>query len=243
VGEGGRPGGKVPLIPRAQWKPVDLSTFLPPVHDQDGRGQCASSSACTIVEACRAQAGLPYVYLSAGDLYSRVNGGRDDGSLLEDNMAELQQNGVCPVALVPYVWDGRTHSDSATATARKPNRVLEIYQCDSFDAIASALQQGFFIQEGLAWFDNFDPDSDGWLPARGRGNSGGHALAGYGLTQRNGAWGIKTRNSWGASWGNSRDGTLGAGNCVIPEALFDGQISGFWAVRAVYQTPTDFPAP
>lgn len=235
----------VPLIPRDKWKSVDLGAFLPPVYDQDGIGQCASSSACTVFEAGRSQAGLPYVHVSAGDLYARVNGGVDQGSLPEDNLNELITNGVAPASMVAYVWDGRRPaSDAATVAGRKPNRIVEAYLCDTFDAMGSALQQGFVIQEAIAWYDNFDVDSDGWLPQRGGGNSGGHALAGFGLAQRNGTWGIKTRNSWGTSWGNSRDGSLGAGNCVIPETLFNGPNFGsVWAVRAVYQSGSNFPVP
>jgi len=225
-----------PLIPRANWKPVDLAVFLPPVHDQDGIGQCASSSACTVLEACRRQAGLPYVFLSAGDLYGRVNGGRDEGSMLEDNLAELMNNGVAQVSAdAPYLW---RRGQASPASARQPHRVVEAYLCTSFDAMASAIQQGFLIQHGLMWFDNFEPDANGWLPSRGRGQAGGHALCGYGIAQKtDGTWGIMTRNSWGSSWGK-------AGNCIIPESLFDSTIGGFWAVRAVVQTPdANFPAP
>lgn len=230
-----------PLIPRKDWKPVDLGTFLPPVYDQDGIGQCASSSACTVWATCCNQAGLPYVYASAGDLYSRVNGGHDNGSLLEDNMQELITNGVAPTSMVPYIWDHRLHNTADIKAARLPNRIVEVYLCPDFDAMMSAIQQGFVIQHGIMWYNNFKPDADGWLPASGSGRPGGHALCGYGTAQRNGVWGIKTRNSWGPGWGNSKDGTLGAGNCIIPESLFKGQISGYWAVRAVLQRKSDIP--
>ncbi|HEY1191903.1 MAG TPA: C1 family peptidase [Gemmata sp.] len=228
-----------PLIPRAQWKPVDLGTFLPPVHDQDGIGQCASSSACTVLEACRAQAGLPYVYMSAGDLYSRVNGGRDNGSMPEDNLAELLNNGVAPASAVPYIWNGRKYTDSATVTSRKPNRFAAAYICDSFDALASALQQGYICQIAVWWYDNFTPDSSGLLPRQGRGGKGGHALCAYGLTQlSDGTWALLVRNSWGTAWGN-------AGNCTMPESLFAGsnQFGNVWACRSVFQSKSDFPAP
>lgn len=232
----------VPLIPRTEWKPVNLATFLPPVYDQDGIGQCASSSACTVFECGRAQAGLPYVHVSAGDLYSRVNGGRDQGSMPEDNLNELITNGVDLAANTPYVWNGRQARDAATIARRKPNRIVEAYLCDSFDAMGSALQQGFIIQEAIQWYDTDSVDAEGWLPSSGRGG-GGHALCGFGLAQRGGTWGIMTRNSWSASWGNSKDGTLGAGNCIIPESRFNSDFGSVWAVRAVYQTGSAFPAP
>ncbi len=226
---------KVPLIPRAEWKTTDLSAFLPPVYDQDGKGQCNASATCTAMEASRKMAGLTGVYLSAGDLYSQINDGRDQGSLLEDGLYAAMANGVASVKLVPYVWDGRNHgNDPAVKADRQLYVVLEAYECPNFDAMASAVQQGFFIIEGLMWFNNFDPDRDGWLPARGSGGGGGHALCGFGLAQRSGVWGIKTRNSWSPSWGK-------AGNCIIPESLFGQQIGGFWAVRAMRQTGTDFP--
>ena len=227
---------RVPLIRRENWKEVSLAAFLPPVHDQDGRGQCASSAACTLLEACRIQAGLGYVYLSGGDLYSRVNGGRDQGSMLEDNLAELLKNGVATAQSVPYVWDGRRRDTAAIRAERLPYRVVEVYLCESFDAMASAVQQGFLLEHGLMWRDNFEPDGDGWLPAVGRGGAGGHALVGYGLAKRGNVYAISTRNSWGESWG-------AAGNCHIPESLFDANIGGWFAVRAVVQTPTDFPYP
>lgn len=224
----------VPLIPRAQWKPMQLSAFLPPVHDQDGRGQCASSAACGVMEFARAQAGLSYTYLSAGDLYGRVNGGSDNGSMLEDNMSELQTRGVSPVSgSAPYVWSGRNYP----GTDRDKYRLAEVYLCPSFDAAVSAILQGFGVEIGLVWGGNFTPDSKGWLPKRSSGSVGGHALFSYGVAvAADGTVGLVTRNSWGPSWGGSSDGSIDAGSCVIPETLFTGYIGGFYAVRAVTQT-------
>ncbi len=217
-----------PIIPRAQWPKVHkLSTYLPGVYDQDGIGQCASSSACTTVELAAYLRGIPYPKLSAGDLYSRVNGGRDNGSTLEDNLQELLTNGVAPASMVPYVWDRRKHTDAATVAARKKYRVVEAYWCPSFDAMVSASLQGFSVGTGLMWFNNFKPDAAGWLPVKGAGQAGGHALAVYGVEQRaDGVIGVWVRNSWTAQWGF-------AGDCCIPESLFSGQITGFYAVRVV----------
>jgi len=230
---GTTPGTK--LIPRSEWKEMDLEGYLPPVHDQDGRGQCNASATCTAIEASRELAGLSYTYLSAGDLYSQINGGVDQGSTLEDGLAAATGSGVASVASVPYVWDGRKHNTSAIVAERRRYRVVEAFLCPTFDHMASAVQQGFVLIEGLLWYDNFTPDIDGWLPPRGRGNYGGHALTGYGLAQRNGVYGIKTRNSWGVTWGHG-------GNCVIPESLFGRNISGWWAIRSVVRTPEPFPA-
>lgn len=233
-----------PIIPRAQWKPVSLEAFLPPVYDQDGRGQCNAGATCNVIEAARAMAGLPYVHLSAGDLYSQINGGRDDGSTLEDGLAASISSGIATAATVPYVWDGRNHGSQANVKSERAlYKVVEAYICPDFDSIGSALQQGFFIVEGITWGTNDNPDKDGWIPAQVGRVAGGHALCGYGIAQRNSVWGVRTRNDWSSSWGGSADGSVRAGNCVIPETRFDGGITGYWAVRTCLQNPTQFPYP
>ena len=228
---------KTPLIPRANWKPVDLRAYLPAVYDQNGRGQCASSSACSLYEWSRNLAGLPPVHVSAGDLYSRVNDGVDQGSFPEDNLKEMIDNGVLPVIASPYVWDGKRRSDAATVAARKKYRIDEAYLCDSFDALASAIQQGFAVQIAIWWYDGDSVDANGMLPKQGRGGRGGHALMAYGIVKLpDGSWAMLVRNSWGTGWGNSRDGSLGAGNCIIHESRFSFEFGSVWAVKSVYQS-------
>lgn len=215
---------RTPMIPRAQWKPCSMEGFLPPVHDQDGIGMCNASATVAGMEACRALQGLPYVQLSGGHLYGRINDGRDRGSLLEDGLREAMAGGVCTTATVPYLnWRSRP---AAAAEEAKRYRVLEAWLCPTFDHLASALQCGFFVIEGLMWRDNFKVDGDGWLPTRGAGGAGGHAVLGFGLAERGGVWGARTRNSWSEQWG-------ARGNCVIPETLFGTQIGGMWALRAM----------
>lgn len=225
---------KVPLIARANWKPVNLAQFLPEVKDQDGVGACNAFATVTAVEACRAQVGLPYVRLSPGYLYGNINGQRDDGSLLEDSLSWMLSKGTCLASTVPELAWKRSQWPARAAKEAEDYLVLEAYLCPNFDAAASAIQQGFFVIEGLMWADGDNPDRDSWLPSRASGNTGGHALCGCGLEKRNGEWGIVTRNSWSEGWGK-------AGNCVIPESRFNGVIGGMWAVRSVKQSASDFP--
>lgn len=223
------------LIPRAEWKEVSLAAYLPPVHDQDGRGQCNASGVCTGIEGCKIMGGQPYEQLSAGDLYSRINDGVDRGSLLEDGLREACENGVCTTKFVPYVWDGRIYQTQQVKASRARNRVIEAYLCPTFDHAASAIQQGFLVISGILWYDNFTPDRRGWLPLRGTGQAGGHAFCNFSLVKHPDAkydtWGLGMQNSWGTTWG------IG-GQCIVPETLYGQEIGGFWAVRAVVQ-PTE----
>lgn len=227
-----------PMVDRAQWPDyMSLSAFLPTTYDQDGIGQCASSAACGLYEFASNQAGLTPIHVSAGDLYRRVNGGRDNGSTLEDNMVEMLERGVLPVSPTsPYVWDRRS---AYSGSGRDKFRFSEVYLCKTFDAAASAIIQGFAVEIGITWHGNYKPDSKGVLPSRGSGSVGGHALYCYGIVKlSDGKYGLLTRNSWGPAWGGSSDGTVDAGSCIIPESAFTGYIGGFYAVRSVVNRTT-----
>lgn len=218
------------VIPRGDWDGILAqfasgweNPFLPPVADQDGVGQCNCSATATALEAVRMEQGLPYVQLSAGDLYDRINGGVDRGSLLEDGLAESSKNGIGTVATCGYVWSRRMKT--ASSTERAKYRVLEFVLCPTFDHCFSAVLQGWKLISGIMWYSNYNPDRDGWLP-NGRGSAGGHAIFGYKPTSRNGRYGIWHQNSWGPSWGLS-------GHFVIPEECYNNAIGGWWGVRAV----------
>jgi hypothetical protein len=220
-----------PLITRVYWKqfclaaePASQSFFLPPVHDQDGIGMCNASATCAAMEARRARSGLTHVPLSGGDLYMRICGGSDRGSLLEDGIAASMAEGVTSTAVTPYLdWRGE---NAGAAENRKRFRVTEAYLCPTFDHCMSAVILGFDLISGIMWYSNYTPDADGWLPP-GRGNAGGHAVYGFAPAERNGQYGIWHRNSWG-KWG-----WKGTGLVVFPEAAYAGPVGGWWAVRSV----------
>lgn len=223
---------ETPMIPRSQWKPVSMEQFLPPVHDQDGVGACNAFATITCAEACRNMQGLPYIPLSPGYLYGRINGGRDQGSMLEDALEWMMKTGTCTVETVGYL-DWKKNPVAAKTEAPR-FKFLEAFWCPTFDHMGSALMSGFFIDEGLMWHDGFKPDSRGWIKGGG-GGGGGHALCGYGLDEDNGKWGVKTRNSWSESWGVN-------GNCILSEQLFGRDIGGCWALRAITDEGGQVPA-
>lgn len=220
------------LVPRSEWDellsqytPGPDHSFLPPVHDQDGVGQCNCDTAAAIMEFVRAMQGLPYVQLSAADLYDRINGGRDDGSLLEDAMHELLVNGIGTAATCGTQWKRGVWKGPASASERARYKALEVYICPTFDHCFSAAFQGFGLASGVPWYDSYSPGSDGWLPGPS-GNWGGHAIFGYKPTKRGNTYGIWHQNSWTSQWGLH-------GRFVIPESAYIGPVGGWYAVRAV----------
>ena len=226
----------VPLIKREDWKPVDLSYYTPPIKNQDSIRACNSFDTVSVFEACRALAGLPYVQLSCGYLYGAINGQEDQGSMLEDALDWMLKNGTCPTDVVGDLDWKQGSWPADVAEKAKPYRFLEAYWCPTFGHCGSALMRGFLVSVGILWYPNYKVDGDGWLPNRGSGRPGGHALMRDGLAYRNGKWGLPGPNSWSPDWGAD-------GRCVIPEECFGDQVGGFWALRSVISESTDIPSP
>lgn len=232
---------QTPVFDRADWRGfIDIlgstgpeSNTLPPVHHQRDTNMCNCSATAGAMESQRTKQGMEYRPLSAGDLYHRicVNGG-DNGSFLEDGIRAAMREGVASTGVVPYL-DWRTNHGKAAREDRANHRVTKAYLCPTFDHCISAVIQGYDLISGIAWFRNYRPDGEGWLPRPAGGSVGGHAVHGYKATYRKFggryAYGIWHQNSWGDEWG------LG-GRCVFPEWTYDGVVGGWWAVVQVVQT-------
>lgn len=224
-----------PLIPRSQWMelmgdtpPDDFDPFVPYVHYQNGVGQCNADAAVAAFEYTRLKQGLPPIELSAADMYARINGGQDNGSILEDAMRELLARGVGTSATAGLIW--KRGQQLASDAERARFKALEVFLCPTFDHVFSAALRAFGGVSGVMW-GNYGVGSDGWLTLGG-GPYGGHAVFSYKPTYRRKAdgsieYGIWHQNSWAARWGKS-------GRCVFPESLYHrGNIGGWWALRSV----------
>jgi hypothetical protein len=228
--------GQPRLIPQDQWRSIDLSPFCPDAEDQDGIGMCASSGSETALTVSLQMAGLPDPKLSAGDLYRRVSGGRDQGSLPEDNLEELLVNGIATIATVPYL-DWRNNPPAASAD-RARFRGTEAWLCPTANHLASAVLAGFPCLIGYWHHANDEPNAEGWM-IRPSGRRGGHAVCVIGLVRdSSGNWGFKFLNSWTRRWGVNGYG-------VLPfNRVEDGcRTFSAWALRASVQEPGALPPP
>lgn len=214
---------EVPLIPRSEWSQrivtaPDLSVFVDKVKDQNGEGACAANSSSSALEIVRAQSRQPFVELSAASLYKRVNGGRDQGSTLDANLAEISTAGVLPITHFPPVgwrkalpvgWEGEAAKYVMT----------EWLDLDDFDAFITALLLGFPISYGVWW------------------EGGGHAICAVQAIENGGEFGCKLLNSWSESWGQSGYGPMYEKQIAKGLGTFGG-----WAAR-VATVPDDADAP
>lgn len=223
-----------PMVPRSRWGDLIAKmgdwkdeTYLSEPHDQDGVGQCNADATTSMGESCRMKQGLPPVALSAADLYHRINGGQDRGSLLEDAMEVMLKEGVGTVATCGTIW--KRGQKQATADERARFRFLEVFTCPTFDHFFSGLLMGFDGNTGIMWGERDNPDGDGWLPDSA-GGAGGHSLHSYRPAMRQGRGGVQfgcaTKNSWSRKWGVN-------GFCVIPESRYKGPVGGWFLVRSI----------
>ena len=223
------------FVPRDQWFEVDMDPHIGPITDQNGIGQCNAATSVEIVMGQRSMQGMPYVALSAGDLYNRICNGVDEGSLPEDALKELQDNGVNPVSIVPFL-DWRT---SHGAGERAKYKIGEADPITTADGACSELQSGFMFDLCMAWYNSdSSPDSEGRLSSRPGGSAGGHSLTACGMKLFGADWYIKFRNHWTARYGVNGCGYL-------PVSRLESNLSQFrmWACRQVSAESGGLPAP
>ncbi len=223
-----------PLIPRSSWRDVDLSPLGVPVLNQGEHGSCVGHGSTSAFWFAWLIAGgtVPPSGFSPTSLYALINGGRDGGAIVSDAMTALMEQGICTMAEVPesVIYESRIPSSAKATRARF--KLADAYNCDSFDAIGSALQFGFPVSFGITLSGDFmNLDSEG-VAGHGWGILGGHCMCACGTTRlKDGSWAIRVRNSWGTGWGRN-------GNCLLIEDHF-GEDTDAFAIRADLPDPQD----
>lgn len=184
-----------PILPRSKWRPGTIRNHVWHVINQSNQNSCASAATAGAAMIIRRIIGLPDVVLSQAPLYKAVNNGRDGGSSIDDNLIALMEQGTTPAAVVaPLDWNGPGWPADWQPQAKR-YRLAEAYDCPTFDAAASALQNGWPVVFGVFW------------------GSGGHAITAVGLQHDGRTWSLEILNSWGKSWGDNGLGLLTEQNC------------------------------
>ncbi len=151
--------------------------------DQNGFGSCASEGIAGCTMFCEEKQGAPAEKLNAFGLYRYVNGGRDGGSSLSDNIQAAARYGIPTERVWPRSKGWRSPlSDEAKRDALR-HRPDELYRVSDRGEFGTALLLGFVVYAGYpghAWFavDLIDTTRFFW------------------------------KNSWGADWGSNGVGTL-----------------------------------
>jgi len=175
-------GDEIELVPESQWDELaaaddGMVPFIPHVYHQK-YNSCASESSTGALLIARAFQGLPYVPLNPLTLYRRVNGGRDAGSSIDENLLALQEYGVCPEESWSYDKGWRAKPSDEAVKAAESFRIVEAYDISTVEEMVSALLKKFVVVYG----------------------ANGHAVCKVRhLNDREGL----DLNSWGEDWGDN----------------------------------------
>jgi hypothetical protein len=198
-----------PILPRADWNECSIRHKVWTVIDQNPQSSCCPSATAGATMALREIAGAKRILLSQGSLYGQINGGRDNGANIEDALEAMMNTGICPADQIdPKNWQGRGWPSDWKTEAKK-FRILEAFDCPTFEAVASAVQLSMPVVFGVYW------------------GSGGHAITAVGLKKTSGGWGLEFLNSWGSDWGDAGFGVLEETKCSGIKSF------GAFAIRSV----------
>jgi hypothetical protein len=198
-----------PILPRSAWSDCSIRHKAWTVIDQNPQSSCCPSATSGATMILREIAGEKRILLSQGSLYGQINGGRDAGANIEDALEAMMSVGICPASKIdPQDWQGRDWPSDWKTTA-KCFRILEAFDCPTFDAVASAVQLSMPVVFGVFW------------------SGGGHAITAVGLKNIDGVWNLEFLNSWGADWGDHGFGFLTEKQCSGIKSF------GAFAIRSV----------
>lgn len=145
--------------------------------NQNGWGKCASSAATYAVEKARYVGGQERIELSDDYLYSLVNGNKDQGSTLGENLRAITQRGIATRRLVKegQIFRRQYDIDKADKEALR-FRAHEGFATPSEQEVVTALVSGkpvvIAIHVGRNW-KNFDANGV-LIGDRGPGNHSEH---------------------------------------------------------------------
>lgn len=168
------------------------------IGNQRSHGSCNGFAGAKALQRARVRRGLPRVNLSGAYLYSLINGGQDNGSMLDAGMAAIQSRGVATEETVGWdaIYPSRYDRAKADGEAAK-HKGFECYAVRTKQALFSALALGFDCVVAVHADDGY-MQLDGEGLAGGGQGPGNHAVGcdGLGWSSR---YGVPLADQYG-SW-------------------------------------------
>lgn len=171
------------------------------IKNQGRRGSCNAYAAASALERARDLRGEPRVILGPEFLYAHINGGRDQGSMLDKGMKALQVLGCPPKEYVPYESFRRDEQTKEGFDNAARFRILEPYAIHTEEEIATALALNFMVVVATHV-------SDAWMRLDAEGVAGGsngpgnHAVGCHDVRiGKDGFYQFDHFGSWGLRYG------------------------------------------
>lgn len=216
----------IPILPSTRHRglpsKVDLADRMPPVSNQGQQNSCVAWATAYAMRSFHEKQSNNWEYdapvtggrgdrvFSPAFVYNQINGGRDDGSVMENALELLVRRGAAPWSVMPYSdRDYKTQPNSQQVAAASKYR-LERYRriaATDLETIKAELAAGRPVIFGMGVDDAFYQLKAQPYDQKGGQFYGGHAmtLVGYddSKTSPRGQRGaFKIINSWGQGWGD-----------------------------------------
>lgn len=222
---------KVKKLPKQGLLPtrIDLADKCSPVGNQGKIGSCtafATGKGFREFQAIKHKERTSD--LSAMFLYyeSRARWGNTQeptGSTISDNIAVLEEKGMCTEATMPYdVTKYMIAPSVAQYSEAKEFKYAGAVRISAMDDVQVALSNGEpvpFAFDVMESFRKIGPDGVMPVPAAGEKRLGGHAVMAVGYDNQKQQ--VKVRNSWGATWADG-------GYFYMPYAVFQKTARDVW---------------
>ncbi len=170
--------------------------------DQDGVGSCAAESAANLKAALDERQGLPRIVYNPWFVYHTTSGGRDNGSVIGDNVEFIRDYGVCPEEVWPRSKGWRATPGGEARRIAKFFKLLEFFYVETIDEFVSALLQGYDIHAGYL----------------------GHGISFNRYLKRRT---VEYKNSWG-NWGDDGFGSLSLSRIYFPYGAYAYKHCRMW---------------
>lgn len=172
------------------------------VKNQGSHGSCNGFAGASALSKARVKRGLKRLDLSGAFLYSLINGGRDNGSILSDGMEAVQTAGICPESLVgvDQIYQHLQPANARTEAAK--HKGLAAYPVQTKQGFRTALAAGFVVivavQAGPR-FQTFNKNGIAYVDS----GSGNHAVHVDDILNIGGTEVYDMQNSWGTRFGQN----------------------------------------
>lgn len=208
------------------------------IADQGNAGSCNGWAGALSLARAEVHAGYEWCPLSGSYLYSLINGNRDNGSMLEDGMRAIQQQGCATEKTVPWNRIFRSQYDNRAADNEASHHLaFECYRLNTQLEFWTALAKRYNVIVAVHVGNNFSRLNSLGVAGFDSGY-GNHAVGVDGLTLVNGQLVATAFNSWGTAWGVN-----GRMNLVWRHFEQTIDVHQFYAIRGVQSDVGNPPVP